>query len=89
MATQRNNLINRIEINPNVLVGKPVIKGTRIAVEHIMRMLASGMAPQEILKEFPHLTKQDIQAAVLYATALVEDLRAYPRAFAHRIKQAR
>lgn len=82
----RNNLINRIEINPAILLGKPVIKGTRIAVEQIMRMLAAGMTPAEILKEFPHLTKQDIQAAVFYATELVKDFRAYPREFVRRIK---
>lgn len=81
-----NELINRIEINPNVLVGKPVIKGTRISVEQIMRMLASGMAQEEILQEFPHLMREDIQAAIFYASELVEDFKAYPRQFIHRIK---
>lgn len=66
----KTTLINRIEINPEILTGKPVIKGTRIAVEHIMSMLASGMAPAEILKEFPHLTKQDIQETLFYATSM-------------------
>lgn len=81
MRTRNNakNLIKRIEINPRVLAGKPVIKGTRISVEQIMRMLASGMLAEEIIKEFPHLKKNDIQAAILYATELVEDFRVYPR----------
>lgn len=82
----KNNLINRIEINPAVLLGKPVIKGTRIAVEQIMSMLAAGMTAKEILREFPHLTEKDVLAAVFYATELVKDFRVYPREFVSRIK---
>lgn len=82
----KNNPINRIEINPAVLLGKPVIKGTRIAVEQIMSMLAAGMTSKEILGEFPHLTEKDILAAVFYATELVKDFRVYPREFIGRIK---
>lgn len=80
------NLKKRIEINPDVLVGKPVIKGTRISVEQIMRMLAAGMGESTILEQFPHLKKQDIQAAVLYGAELVKDMRAYPREFVGQIK---
>ena len=80
------NLIDRIEINPAVLVGKPVIRGTRISVEQIMRMLASGMTQDDILVEFPHLKKADIYAAIFYATELVRDFKAYPRQFVRRIK---
>ena len=80
------NLIDRIEINPKVLVGKPVIKGTRISVEQIMRMLSGGMTRDEILKEFPHLKAIDIQAAIFYATELVRDFHVYPRQFIGRIK---
>ena len=85
--TIEQNLKNRIEINPEVLIGKPVIKGTRIAVEHIMGYLAGGMTEDEMVKEFPPLTKDDIRAAMLYATELVRDFRAYPRQGAPRSSQ--
>lgn len=88
MEDATKELINRIEINPHILLGKPVIKGTRISVEQIMSMLASDMTPQEILEEYPHLHKQDIKAAIFYATELVKDFRAYPRQFAGRIKMS-
>jgi len=57
----------RIEINPNIMFGKPVIKGTRITVEHILRKLAGGMTPEEIVKDHPHLTLEDILAAQEFA----------------------
>ena len=60
-------LLDRIEVNPKVMVGKPVIKGTRIPVELILRMLSQGISEEEILEEYPHLTKEDIQAALAYA----------------------
>lgn len=72
-------LLQRIEINPKKLVGKPVIRGTRIAVEQILRMLAVGRTGDEILLDFPQLTKEDIQATILYAAELVEDFDVYPR----------
>lgn len=59
----------RIEVNPKVMVGKPVIRGTRIPVEVIVRMLAAGTAESEILKEYPRLTQTDIRAALAYAAA--------------------
>jgi uncharacterized protein (DUF433 family) len=83
------NLKKRIEINPDVLVGKPVIKGTRIAVEHIMGYLAGGMTEKEILENFPRLAKEDIQAAILYATELVRDLKVYPREFIRNVHIAK
>ncbi len=58
---------NRITINPKIMVGKPIIKGTRITVELILRLLAQGMAKQEILENYPHLQEQDIQAVLEYA----------------------
>ena len=60
-------LLNRIEINPKVMIGKPVIKGTRIPVDLILKMLSQGIVTEEILEEYPHLTKEDIQAALAYA----------------------
>ncbi len=58
---------NRIEINPAIMSGKPVIKGTRITVEHILRKLAGGMAAEEILADHPHLTADDVYAAAAFA----------------------
>ena len=57
----------RIVINPTIMFGKPVIKGTRITVEHILRKLAGGMSVQEILEDHPHLTPDDVYAAAAYA----------------------
>lgn len=57
----------RIEINPAIMFGKPVIKGTRITVEHILRKLAGGMMNDEILADHPHLTPDDIYAAAAFA----------------------
>jgi uncharacterized protein (DUF433 family) len=58
---------NRIEINPAIMFGKPVIKGTRITVEHILRKLAGGMTIDEILADHPHLTPDDVYAAAAFA----------------------
>ena len=50
----------RIDINPDVMFGKPVIKNTRITVEHVLRKLAGGMTIQEILEDHPHISREDI-----------------------------
>lgn len=68
----------RIEVNPKIMLGKPVIKGTRITVEHILKLLKQGIAVKEILKDYPHLKKRDIEAAVDYATESLSKERAYP-----------
>ena len=65
-------LLNRIEINPRIMVGKPVVKGTRIPVELILKMLSQGMSIKEILEEYSHLTKEDIQACLAYAAQALE-----------------
>ena len=57
----------RIEMNPTIMFGKPVIKGTRITVEQILRKLAGGMTVAEILTDHPHLTPDDIYAAAAFA----------------------
>lgn len=60
-------LTDRIEINPKVMMGKPVIRGTRITVELILRKLSEGASEAELLDAYPRLTRQDIQAAIRYA----------------------
>ena len=58
---------NRIEINPAIMFGKPVLRGTRITVEHILRKLAASMVVSEILVDHPHLTPDDVYASAAYA----------------------
>jgi uncharacterized protein (DUF433 family) len=57
----------RIEVNPRVMLGKPVIRGTRIPVELILRKLAEGASEAELLEAYPRLTRKDIRAAIAYA----------------------
>jgi uncharacterized protein (DUF433 family) len=61
-------LLERITLNPKVMAGKPVIKGTRLTVEYILNLLAHGATPEEILAEYEGLTREDIQACFLFAT---------------------
>jgi len=63
--------MNRIAYNKKILGGKPIIKGTRISIEFILELLASGMEPEQIIKEYPSLKKQDILAVLEYAAISV------------------
>lgn len=65
-----NPLIERISVNPNICFGKPCIKGTRIWVSLILDLLADGMTTKELLEEYPHLTEQDIRAAIAYGAEM-------------------
>ena len=65
-------IADRIVIDPDVMVGKPVIKGTRIPVYLIVEFVANGMTEKEIIKEYPQLRKEDIKAALLYASKCLE-----------------
>lgn len=58
---------DRIEINPKVMMGKPVIRGTRIPIELILRKLSEGARVEDLLDAYPRLTREDIQAAIGYA----------------------
>lgn len=66
------HLLDRIEVNPHIMMGKPVIKGTRIPVDLILRKLAHNISVEEILRDYPCLTEEDIRAAVLYAAEILE-----------------
>ena len=68
----------RITYNPNIMVGKPVIRGTRIPVDLLVRMVAQGIPQQEILADYPRLQAEDIQAALLYAAAILTDEVVFP-----------
>ena len=63
------NLLERIEVNPAVMLGKPVIKETRIPVELLIRKLSEGATENDLLDGYPRLTKKDIQAALAYAAS--------------------
>lgn len=65
-----NPLLNRISVDPNVCFGKPCIRGTRIWVSLILDFLANGMTVEEVLAEYPHLVKEDIQAAIAYGAEM-------------------
>lgn len=69
------NWHDRIVIDPNVLVGKPVIKGTRISVEFVVELLGRGWTVEQILKEYDHLTREDIQACLAYASEIIKSER--------------
>jgi uncharacterized protein (DUF433 family) len=71
----------RIDIDPEVLVGKPVVKGTRLAVEFIIDLLAQGWTDRDILNNYPGITREDIQACLAYAseTLKVEKVYTFPR----------
>ena len=62
-------MAERIEINPAVMMGKPVIRGTRIPVELIVRKLSEGATEEDLLDAYPRLTREDIRAALAYAAA--------------------
>lgn len=67
MKEQEDALLERIQINPKIFGGKPIVRGLRIAVEHILGMLAAGDTPETILGEYPFLEPEDIQACLVFA----------------------
>ena len=75
MSDQENG---RIVIDPKILVGKPVIRGTRIAVEFVIDLLAEGWSHEQILSNYPHLKPEDITACLRYAGSIMKQERVYP-----------
>ena len=69
----KEDLLNRITVNPEVMVGKPTIRGLRITVEQILKALAGGVTVEELLEDYPELEREDIQAALVYASELVNE----------------
>lgn len=72
MAT-REELLNRISINPNICFGKPCIRGHRIWVSLILDLLAGGMTAEEILENYPGLTIEDVQACIAYGAEMARE----------------
>ena len=71
-------LLERIVVNPKIMGGKPIVKGTRITVEQVLKMLAQGLTSKEILKDYPHLSKDDVAAVLLYAAKVAGEEEVYP-----------
>lgn len=71
-------LLERIALNPKVMLGKPVIKGTRLTVEYILNLLAHGATVEEILGEYDGLTAEDVRACLLFAAKSLRDTEIVP-----------
>jgi uncharacterized protein (DUF433 family) len=69
---------DRIEVNPEILTGKPVVKGTRLAVEFVLDLLAQGWSEGEVLRNYPGLTHEDVLACLSYASAILHAEKVYP-----------
>ena len=73
-------MAERITCDPNILKGKPIIKGTRISVEFILELMSSGMTIEDILKEYSQLKKEDILSSLRYAISVLKHEEIYPTA---------
>lgn len=71
MAVDEQKLLERITVNPKIFSGKPIIRGRRLAVEHILGMLAAGDTVETLLLGYPWLEREDVQACLVYARRLV------------------
>jgi len=72
MVTKQHNYLNRIIIDPQILAGKPIIKGTRIPVKLVLERLAQDLDTRTLFEAYPRLTEEDIKATFTYAERLVE-----------------
>jgi len=72
------NWRDRISVDPQVLVGKPIVKRTRIAVELVVDLMAQGWTQEQILDSYPNLTAEDIRACLAYASEVLHAERVYP-----------
>uniref|UniRef100_Q01QL1 Antitoxin n=1 Tax=Solibacter usitatus (strain Ellin6076) TaxID=234267 RepID=Q01QL1_SOLUE len=71
-------LSDHIVVDPEILAGKPVIRGTRLAVEFILELLAAGQSETDLLMNYPGLSREDILACLSYASYLAHEYKAYP-----------
>ena len=74
---EEKKLLERIVVNPKIFGGKPIIRGRRLAVEHVLGMLAAGDAPQTVLEGYPWLEPEDIQACLAYARDMLRNEKVY------------
>ena len=75
---QEDALLARITVNPEIFGGKPIIRGRRLAVEHVLGMLAAGDTVDDLVREYPWLEHDDVQACLVYARRLVGHERIEP-----------
>jgi len=71
-------LLLRITVNPEIFGGKPIVRGRRLAVEHVLGMMAAGDSPETILEGYPWLEQEDLQACLVYARRVVGHERVEP-----------
>jgi uncharacterized protein (DUF433 family) len=74
---KREQLLERITIDPQIMVGKPTVRGLRITVEQILESLAGGISIEELLEDYPELQREDLQAALLYASEVIAKEKVY------------
>lgn len=74
----RSNLLDRITVDPEIYCGKPILRGRRLAVEHVLAYLSAGESIESILQGFPGLEREDILACIEYARCLVESEEVVP-----------
>ncbi len=75
---QDEQLLQRITLNPKILAGKPVIKGTRLSVEYMLNLFAHGATTEELLEEYDGLVEEDLQACFLFATKSLRETEFMP-----------
>lgn len=73
-----NSLRDRVTINPDIMMGKPTIRGLRITVEQILKALAAGVPAEDLLEDYPELEAADLQAVFAFAADLLHETRIYP-----------
>lgn len=71
-------LLERITVNPEIFSGKPIIRGRRLAVEHVLGLLAAGDTTEDLLKAYPWLEREDVQACLIYARRIAANERIEP-----------
>lgn len=76
-AAQKEELLSRITISPDIVLGKPTIRGMRITVEQLLNALAAGVSTSDLLEDYPELEPEDIQACLLYAARMVMEDKTY------------
>jgi uncharacterized protein (DUF433 family) len=81
---KNEKLLARIALDPEVMAGKPVIRGTRVPVDLLIRLVAEGLSFEEILQDYPQLSREDIQAALLYGAEVVRSEEIFPLAVGKR-----
>jgi uncharacterized protein (DUF433 family) len=68
----------RIEVNQEVMTGKPVIKGSRLTVDHVIELLAEGWTTNQVSREYPGITAEDVAACLAYASEVLKSVKVYP-----------